>query len=109
MVAELDADARARGRERALEARRRRAAIKRDVRAGQLSLDDVLGLRLSDPVVARMRVVDLLESLPGVGPVRAAVLLERCSIASTRRLRGLGEHQVAGLLSACPDPRAEAS
>lgn len=101
MVAELDAEARALGRERALAARRQRASIKDDVRRGRLSLGEVLSRRLSDPVIARMKVVDLLESLPGVGPVRAADLLDRCAIASSRRLRGLGEHQVAGLLRAC--------
>ena len=94
----FDADARARGRARALAARQRRAQIKRDLRSGGLSVDAVLGERLTDPVVGRMRVTDLLESLPGIGPVRAADVLTRCSIAPSRRLRGLGDHQVAGIL-----------
>lgn len=94
----FDADARARGRERALAARQRRAQIKRDLRDGATTVDAVLAERLTDPVVGRMRVTDLLESLPGVGPVRAADVLTRCSIAPSRRLRGLGEHQVGGIL-----------
>ena len=94
----FDAAARARGRDRALAARQQRAQIKRDLRSGALTIDAVLGERLADPVVGRMRVTDLLESLPGIGPVRAADVLSRCSIASSRRLRGLGEHQVAGIL-----------
>jgi len=94
----LDADARARGRDQALIARQRRAQVKQELRTGALTIDAVLGDRLIDPVIGRMRVTDLLESLPGIGPVRAADVLDRCSIASSRRLRGLGEHQVAGIL-----------
>ncbi|MBU6312020.1 MAG: hypothetical protein KGN38_05755 [Actinomycetales bacterium] len=97
-AAAFDADAKARGRARALAARQQRAQIKRDLRSGTVTVDEVLAERLADPVVGRMRVTDLLESLPGVGPVRAADVLQRCSIASSRRLRGLGEHQVAGIL-----------
>ena len=97
-AAAFDADARARGRDRARAARQQRAQLKRALRSGTVTVDAVLSERLVDPVVGRMRVTDLLESLPGVGPVRAAEVLQRCSIASSRRLRGLGEHQVAGIL-----------
>lgn len=98
MATELDPEARARGRSAALEARRRRAELKRALGSGAVTLDAVLGDRHTDPVVARMRVTDLVESLPGIGPVRAADVLERCSIAPSRRLRGLGEVQEAALL-----------
>jgi len=39
----------------------------------------------------------LLESMPGVGKVRARQLMERLGIAETRRVRGLGANQIASL------------
>ena len=95
----LDEDARARGRRLALEARRRRAQIKRDLAEGA-SVRDVIALRDTDPAVARMRARDLVESCPGIGPARATRILEESQVAESRRLRGLGEHQVAALIAA---------
>lgn len=95
----LDDDARARGRERALEARRARAQVKRDLAAG-LPATEVLDRRLDDPAVGRMRVRDMVESCPGIGRIRATRILEECGIAQSRRLRGLGEHQVRALAAA---------
>ncbi len=46
-----------------------------------------------------MKVSALLESMPGVGKVRAAQLMERLEIAPSRRLRGLGERQRRALLT----------
>lgn len=96
----LDDDSRALGRDRALQARRQRAEIKRGLRAGVVSVEDVLARRDDDPVVGRMRVVDLIEAMPGVGPVRAASVMEACAIAPSRRLRGLGERQAHALARA---------
>jgi ribosomal protein S13 len=39
----------------------------------------------------------LLESLPGVGKVRAKQIMERLGIAESRRVRGLGANQRASL------------
>lgn len=83
----------------ATEARRRRAEIKLRLRTGSISLSDVLRLALSDEVIAHAKVVDILKSLPRVGIVRATRVMERLQIATNRRLRGLGKHQVAGLIS----------
>ena len=44
-----------------------------------------------------MRVVDLLQSMPGLGKVRARQVMERLGIAESRRVRGLGTKQVAAL------------
>jgi ribosomal protein S13 len=46
-----------------------------------------------------MKVIALLESMPGVGKIRAENLMERIGIASSRRLRGLGPNQLSALLS----------
>ena len=95
----LDEDARARGRELALEARRRRAEIKRHLADGG-SVREVIAMRDHDPAVARMKARDLVEACPGIGPTRASRILEQCHVAESRRLRGLGEHQVSALISA---------
>ncbi|HHV22805.1 MAG TPA: 30S ribosomal protein S13 [Propionibacterium sp.] len=78
-------------------ARRRRANVKASLRAGQLTLSEVIELAESDDVVAHTKVVDVLKCLPRVGEKRAAEVMSRLDIASNRRLRGLGPHQIASL------------
>jgi hypothetical protein len=82
---------------KAAEARKKRAALKEQLKSGQLNLRDVLGRR-EDEVVGKMRVSSVLESLPGVGKVRARKLMERLDISSSRRVRGLGAKQKEALL-----------
>ena len=44
-----------------------------------------------------MKVIALIESLPGVGKVRAKSVMEKIGIAESRRIRGLGIHQIREL------------
>lgn len=81
----------------ATQARRARAELKAEVRAGALPLSDALDKAAGDDVLAHVKVVDLLKSLPRVGEKRATAVMERLEIAANRRIRGLGRHQVAGL------------
>ncbi|MBA8795088.1 hypothetical protein FHX74_002716 [Friedmanniella endophytica] len=83
----------------ATQARRRRAEIKNGLRDGSLSLAEALDLAERDDIVAHTKVVDALKSLPRVGEVRARRVMAELQIAPNRRLRGLGKHQVAGLIS----------
>ena len=78
-------------------ARRARADFKMRVRQGNLTLSEALDLASCDDVLAHVRVIDLLKALPRVGDKRAAGIMERLDIASNRRVRGLGRHQLAGL------------
>ncbi len=82
----------------ALAARRRRSAVRASLAEGTLSVSDVLDAAATEDALARLPVLTLLESLPGIGPARAAVLMERAGIAATRRVRGLGVRQRALLL-----------
>uniref|UniRef100_UPI00404A3416 guanylate kinase n=1 Tax=Candidatus Planktophila sp. TaxID=2175601 RepID=UPI00404A3416 len=59
-----------------------------------LVIDNILELSKTDEAVANMRVRELLESLSGVGKVRALTLMERLEISPTRRVKGLGRHQI---------------
>ena len=79
------------------EARRARAALKARVRSGELTLAQAPDEAGADEVLAHVKVIDLLKSLPRVGDKRAALVMERYDIAANRRIRGLGRHQLAGL------------
>ena len=46
-----------------------------------------------------MKVSALLESMPGVGRVRARQIMEEVGISESRRVRGLGQNQISALLS----------
>jgi ribosomal protein S13 len=48
-------------------------------------------------VVGKMKVSALLESMPGVGKVRAKQIMEKLGIAESRRVRGLGANQRTAL------------
>jgi len=78
-------------------ARRQRAELKAKVRSGEMSLANAIDAAANDDVLAHVKVVDLLKSLPRVGEKRAAAVMERLDIAPNRRIRGLGRHQIAGL------------
>ena len=84
---------------KAAHSRRARADIKAKVKSGEMGLSDVLILAKSDPAIAKMRVIELLESLPGVGKIRATAIMERLRISTPRRIQGLGIHQRAELIS----------
>jgi ribosomal protein S13 len=45
-----------------------------------------------------MKVSSVLESLPGVGKVRARKIMEELEISTSRRVRGLGAKQKDNLL-----------
>jgi transposase len=95
----LTSQQRAEALAKAAAARQRRAEIKARLKHSGESLGAVLDLGEKDDVVGKMRVTALLESLPGVGKVRAAQIMERLGIAPTRRVRGLGAKQRAALVA----------
>ena len=83
--------------EKAAEARRKRAEIKGQLKSGKLTLPDMLS-REGDDTVGKMKVSTVLESLPGVGKVRARKIMEKLDISASRRIRGLGAKQRDALL-----------
>ncbi len=83
--------------EKAAIARRKRAELKEQLKSGRTSLRDLIE-RTQDEIVGKMKVSTVLESLPGVGRVRARKLMERLDISESRRMRGLGEKQKKNLL-----------
>ena len=80
--------------------RRRRAEVKRMVKSGELSLDELFELASREECVAQMRAYDLISALPAIGEVKAERIMNNASIAKTRRIRGLGPKQRAELFRA---------
>lgn len=80
--------------------RRRRAEVKRLVKSGDLSLEELFELAKREQCVAQMRAYDLISALPAIGEVKAERIMTRASIAKTRRIRGLGPKQRAELFRA---------
>ena len=94
---QLSAEQRVAALAKAAVSRKRRADVKNQIKNGQLSIDDVLSLALTDEAIGKMRVKELLESLSGVGKIRVISLMERLNISPTRRIQGLGRHQLKEL------------
>ncbi|HEY2812103.1 MAG TPA: integration host factor, actinobacterial type [Acidimicrobiales bacterium] len=88
--------------EKAAAARRERAELKEKLKMGSINLKELLRLADSQDVVAKMKVLAVLESLPGVGKVKARRTMEDIGISETRRVRGLGDQQRSKLLDAFP-------
>jgi signal recognition particle GTPase len=99
---ELSPEDRARALAKAAEARRVRAELKEKLKMGSLTLAELLEQADASEVVGKMKVLAVLESLPGVGKVRARRTMEEIGISESRRLRGLGDQQRRALLEAFP-------
>jgi hypothetical protein len=82
---------------KAAKARKDRAEVKNELKHGGLTLQAVLARGQADETVGKMKVSALLESMPGVGKVRARQIMQRLGIAESRRVRGLGANQRAAL------------
>ena len=82
---------------KAAASRKRRSEVKIKIKSGEFSVDTILEMAKTDDAVAKMRVKELLESLSGVGRVRAQSLMERLDISTTRRIQGLGRLQIKQL------------
>ncbi len=87
---------------KAAAARRQRAELKEKLKMGSLSLKELFDQSERDEVVGKMKVLAVLESLPGVGKVRARRIMEEVEISQARRVRGLGEQQRKALLRLFP-------
>lgn len=101
----LSNEERAEALKRAVAARNVRSEIKQRLKSGGIAVADVLAAAEADPAIGRMKVTDLLEALPGIGKVRATVIMSELGIAPTRRVRGLGVHQRRSLSDFTRDGR----
>lgn len=93
----LSPEQRAAALKKAAEARAAMADVKNRLRMGSLTLAEALE-RSDEPAIAKLKVLALLEALPGLGKVKARRLMDEIGIADNRRVQGLGPQQRAALL-----------
>jgi signal recognition particle GTPase len=89
----LSPDQRQAALEKAAAARRLRAELKEKLKMGSLTLKELLAQAEREEAVGKMKVVSVLESLPGLGKVKARRLMEEIGISEARRIQGLGDNQ----------------
>lgn len=90
--------------DKAAKVRRERAEVKEKLKMGSLSLSDLLERADRDETVGKMKVLSVLESLPGLGKVKARRLMDSVGISESRRLQGLGANQRDALLAQTAKP-----
>jgi transposase len=94
----LSPEQRAAALEKAAAARTARAELKEKLKMGSVSLAEILDKADADDVIGKLKVLALLESLPGVGKVKARRIMDDIGISESRRVRGLGPQQRQSLL-----------
>jgi len=65
---------------------------------GSVSLKELLDQGQNNEVIGKMKVLAVLESLPGLGKVKARRVMDEVGISDTRRVQGLGDQQRRKLL-----------
>ena len=78
--------------EKAVLARQDRAKVKEQVASGELFFFDLF--KDERKSIARMKLMDLLQSVPGIGQARAQLIFERTNISPSRRIGGVGHRQI---------------
>lgn len=81
----------------AKQARRSRAAVKEQIRTGELKVLQVIELASTNSAIGRMKISELIEAVPGMGKVRVKAILQRLEISPSRRIQGLGVLQLQRL------------
>ena len=81
--------------QKAIETRRARMRLKREMKEGNLSVAAAIEL----PVMRRMKVFEFIRAIPGIGTNRAKEFMLANSIADNRRVGGLSKHRRAQVIA----------
>jgi hypothetical protein len=100
----LTPEQRAAALEKAAVARKARAELKIKLKSSDTRLDDVLADGVDNEIIGKMKVVAVLEAMPGVGKIRAQRIMQRLEISPSRRVRGLGAKQRKALVEEFSGP-----
>ena len=90
---------RAEALKKAAETRKKRSEFRAQIKADKITAKKALAKR-DDPIVGKIKVAQFIQSFPGWGKAKAEKLMAEIGIAEDRRLKGLGENQVAKLIEA---------
>jgi hypothetical protein len=82
---------------RANDIRVRRAQLKKDLKAGQARIQDIL--REPPDYVSTAKVFDMLMAVPKFGRVKATRFLNQCRISQSKTVGGLSERQRTELVA----------
>lgn len=93
----LSLDEKKKALKKAQEVRSQRAKIRQNLKNGKTTIREVLA-NINDDIIARMRVVYLLESLPRIGKIKTRKIMSDIGIDETRRIQGLGNRQKQALI-----------
>jgi len=85
--------------EKAAASRRERAEVKNRLKHSGASLREVIEAGQTNEVIGKMKVLDLIQSMPGIGKVRARQIMDKVKISDSRRVRGLGAKQMVALVA----------
>lgn len=93
---ERSLDQRMEALKRANDIRVKRAQLKKDLKAGKVRVEEILG----DPpeYVETAKVFDMLMAVPKFGRVKAARFLNQCRISQSKTVGGLSERQRTELI-----------
>jgi hypothetical protein len=83
---------------KAVEMRRERAKLCAQIKCQEATLSEVVQSAHESEIAGGLRVLALVQSLPGYGSSKARMLLYRLRISESRRIRGLGVRQRERLL-----------
>lgn len=95
---ELTPEQRQAALDKAAAARQIRAEIKNRMKHSGVTVREVLAEANDNEAIARIKVIDLIQSVPGIGKVTAIEIMDRLGIATSRRIRGLGDNQEKALI-----------
>lgn len=84
--------------EKAAKARHDRAELRAKIKEGTISVKEVLTTE-GNPVIDKLKVKDMIASLPGYGKAKVAKVMEELGISETRRVKGLGKRQREELIN----------
>ncbi|MDO5025724.1 MAG: integration host factor, actinobacterial type [Trueperella sp.] len=95
---ELTPEQRQAALEKAAVVRQKRAELKKQLKAGEVKLSEVVKRAKDDEIIGKMRVSALLTAMPGIGQAKCASIMDEIGISATRRVAGLGPHQREALI-----------
>lgn len=91
LTPERSLDQRKRALQQANEVRSKRAALKRDLKAGRVKIQGLL--MNPPPYLLTAKVIDMLLAVPKVGRVKANRVLKSCRVSPSKTFGGLSERQ----------------